>query len=265
LLSPLVNSPDVLLRSRHARGQADAQPVVSLLEVPCLAGVIDVVHARIDLERLAHRQLHRLDTLPDRRDVLTVLLLQRLRGSVSVEVLAAASKVSVKRLASVVAPRLVGSGWVSITDGAWTLKKPYSPAVRDVTVVEAKVNDLWTGVSQARRYAPAAEAVFVAVDEAAVSRVSAAKQRLRACGVGAVTVRPATQGRAETGQDAVAPVRVHVKPGRQRLVDDLARAHLAETVLHMHLQGRASGPVRPVFGAWLLSSAADPRLADASA
>ena len=245
LIAPVMRVPELLVPTRPDGDGNDA--VGTFLEVPCEYGVIDVVHVHFAGRELTRRADGALVAVPERRLLMTLRILEREGGVADVSRLAVLGKISAGRLTKVVGPLLEARGWVRIAGSTWSLRSAVVSPVVSVVAVEIKQRDAGRGLGQAGRYAAAAE--YVALALGPEGRAEQAVTRAAGAGIGLIQV---LDDGAVTSWQAPRP---------QPNYDPLARACLAEQLLHMHASGARSGPVREVFGRMLTSSGADPRFA----
>lgn len=223
-------------------------------EVPCSAGVPDVVFLRLD--RRAMKRREGTSSLLDLSDIRVMLQVsQRQRGNprwwTSSEISSSLS-LTVTHLRRTVLPRLEIGGHVEINDrGEVRATYRYTSQASNVVTVEAKLRDWRGAIGQASRHAAVADSAWVAIDNVSSGRAFENRKWFQAYGIGLASVSRDGDVRA-----LIAP-----SPGQVRRAE---RELLVERAIALHLAGKVCGEVHQVFGNYLWSSTGDdPRLVDA--
>lgn len=229
--------------------------MVTLFEVPCTAGVPDVVFVQFDEAAIAERAQR--STLTDLAEVRVMVAATYGRSWAKRQWTAVdlAEEVGLTptHLRRSVLPRLTAGGHLEKVGAAWKATYRFRSVAKRIITIEAKLRDWKGAVAQASRHRSVADAAWVALD-AATARTAVNNQHwFSTYGVGLATV---------SSEGAVAQL---VKPGAAR-PRHVERELLAERAAGLHLAGRVSGDIPCVFGQTLLATTgADPRLAGASA
>jgi len=240
MLAPLVQHSERFL----AKSQA-------LFEVPCTAGVPDLVLLELNDDAVAARV--GTAALIEPVDVRAMLALQASPAlPLTAGELAMSALVSVEHLRRTVLPRLIEGGHVERAGHGWRSTYAFRSLARNIVTVEAKIRNWRGGLAQATRHTTVADQAWLVLD-ARRSRVAAERLDWFATyGVGLATLSPA--GELTT---LLSPsVNRSRQPHRELLV---------ERAVQLHLDGFVSGPVPRVFGSVLIASTGDdPRLPGAS-
>jgi hypothetical protein len=260
-------SPLVLQRSSRFRAEADMlEPLAAsaatfatrasvLFEVPCTAGIPDIVLLQLDEKAVAERV--GTEPLSEPVDVRLILAMAAVRNPTSrswtVDDLALGAGVSAAHLRRHVLPRLIETGHVVAGEGGWSPAYRFRSLARRIVTIEAKLRDWRGGVAQASRHTAVADRAWVAIDARSAGTAASHPEWFTMYGVGLVAV--SSNGTVEA---LIAPGSSRTRqPGRELL---------AERAAALHLSGQVSGPLPRVFGQMLIASTgADPRLAGAGA
>lgn len=222
-----------------------------LFEVPCTAGVPDLVLLALDERAVADRVGTAQLTEPI--DVRVMLAMQ---GSPALpwtaQAIAEAVRVTPDHLRRTVLPRLLDGGHLKQTDGGWASAYAFRSLARSLVTIEAKIKDWRGGLAQATRHTTVADQAWLVVDAHRSRPAVAHADWFSTYGVGLASL--STDGTLST---LILPnVNRSRQPHRELLVERAVRLHLA---------GAVSGPLPRVFGAVPVATGADPRLAGASA
>jgi hypothetical protein len=238
MLAPLAALHDVFLTDATV-----------LFEVACTAGVPDIV--LIELDHEAVRGRHGAAPLEHPVDVSALLAMHLSPGiPMSVAAIAAAVHVSADHLRRTVLPRLREGGHAVVVDDGWQAASPFRSLARRVITLEAKLRDWRSGLAQASRHAVVADEAWLVIDERAVEPARSRLASFATFDVGLASL--STDGRLE--RLAAPRVNRSRQPGRELLV---------ERAVGLYLTGHVSGALPCVFGAVLVATEADPRLAGA--
>jgi hypothetical protein len=235
MLEPLTQTASQLLPDAHV-----------LFEVPCSAGVPDVVLLELDGDALASRSGTAM--LHEPIDVRIMLALQASPAiPLTLRDLAAAVRVSPDHLRRRVLPRMTAGGHLEPLDGAWRAMYAFRSLARRVLTVEAKLRDWRGGLGQATRHTAVADEAWLILGSA--GNAAAARAAWFAMyGVGLATL----------STDGQLTKIVEPNVNRSRQPD---RELLVERAVGLHLGGEVSGPLPQVFGTVpVASTGADPRL-----
>lgn len=223
-----------------------------LFEVPCTAGIPDLVLLELDHDAVAARV--GTTAITDPVDVRAMLALQGSpQKSFTARDLATTTIVSADHLRRIVLPRLIEGGHIERTSGGWRTNYAFKSLARRIVSIEAKIRNWRGGLGQAIRHTTAADESWLVLD-ASRSRVASERTEwFAAYGVGLATL--STSGELTT---LMAPkINQTRQPHRELLV---------ERAVQLHLGGLVSGPIPRVFGSILTTSIGDdPRLQGASA
>ena len=244
MLAPLANSAATFSMAR----------ALAMFEVPCSAGVPDVVFLRIDRKSLAERSDR--SSLTELIDVRIMLAISRGRGGLrwwSAEDIAQFLGVTTSHLRRTVLPRLVAGGHLEIGERGevWRPTYRFRSLARRVVTVEAKLRDWRGGVAQASRHAAVADEAWVCVDAAGAGAAIDNPRWFSMYGVGLATV--SRGGRVKA---VISPASLRLREAEREL--------LVERSLELYQAGRVSGDVSRVFGQYLWATEDDPRLAGVS-
>jgi hypothetical protein len=226
----------------------------ALFEVPCTAGVPDIVFVEFDEAALAERSAR--SALTDLAELRVMMMAasggRRVLREWTAADLAAEVGLSATYLRRAVLPRLVLGGHLEKSGATWKPTHRFRSVARRIVTVEAKLRDWRGAVAQASRHRGVADAAWVAIDGASARAAARNQHWFSTYGVGLATV----------SVDGF--VRAIVEPRASRL-RHAERELLAERVAGLHLAGRVSGEIQPVFGQILLATTGtDPRLAGVS-
>jgi hypothetical protein len=225
-----------------------ANGATPIFEVPCTAGVPDVVLVRFDSAAIRDRTSRSF--LWESTDVKTMLAATSipLDQGLNLADISRRVGVSVRHLRRVILPRLAEGGHMARDRGDWRATHLYPSLARSVVTVEAKLRDWRRGVMQASRHRLASDSAWLAVDSARSARAVEAEHWFAMYGIGLAAV--------STG-GSVDPV---IMPSI-RLARSSDRELLAERAASIHQAGARSGAVSHVFGRFLsVSTGVDPRL-----
>src|SRR5271163_3900245 len=225
--------------SRHA---------FSLFEVPCTAGVPDVVLLRFDAAARKDRRDRAF--IVELADVKTMLAATSTPVGSSLDVAELSRRVGLgaRHLRRVVLPRLVDGGHMARDGDEWRPTHPYRSLAAHVVTVEAKLRDWRGGVMQASRHRLASDAAWVAIDSASSSRAIESAHWFTTYGIGLAVV--SVDG---TVQPTFVPA---IRHGRNS-----DRGLLVERAAGIHRSGARSGSLSHVFGRFLsVYTGVDPRL-----
>ncbi|RZL75094.1 MAG: BadM/Rrf2 family transcriptional regulator [Rhodococcus sp. (in: high G+C Gram-positive bacteria)] len=246
MLAPLAGSAAVFSIARS----------LAMFEVPCSAGVPDVVFLRIDQKSLRERAGR--SPLTELIDVRVMLATSRGRGVArrwwTADEIASRLGVTAPHLRRTVLPRMVAGGHLESAERGegWRASYRFRSLARRVVTVEAKLRDWRGGVAQASRHAAVADAAWLAIDAASASAAIDNPRWFSTYGVGLATV-----SRTRSVEALIAPSETRVREAEREL--------LVERSLALYQAGRVSGDVPRVFGQYLLASTGDdPRLAGVS-
>lgn len=220
-----------------------------LFEVPCTAGVPDLVLLTIDHDALRARR--GAAPLVHPVDVSTLLSLQS-SPDVPMPLAAIAhwTNVSPDHLRRTVLPRLVAGGHAVAATSGWQSAYPFRSLARRVVTIEAKLRDWRRGLAQASRHASVADAAWLVLDERAITSAAAQPIGFDMLDVGLASL--AVDGRVDLrSQPRANRAR---QPGRELLV---------ERAVALYVAGDVSGALPRVFGSVLVATRNDPRLAGA--
>lgn len=223
-----------------------------LFEIPCTAGVPDLVLLNLDRDAIARRCATAPLTEP--LDVRVMLALQTSPAlPMSTQDLSASVRVSTDHLRRTVLPRLVAGGHVERADEGWRGVYAFRSLARSVVTVEAKIRNWRGGLAQATRHTAVADQAWLVLDRHRSRAAIAHSDWFRTYGVGLATL----------SNDGALSTLVHPNVNRSRQPH---RELLVERAVRLHLAGAVSGPLPRVFGSVPLASTGDdPRLAGASA
>ncbi|MFV9459217.1 MULTISPECIES: hypothetical protein [Rhodococcus] len=254
----------VLATERPARFRAEADMLMplarakavfskgctALFEVPCTAGVPDIVLVQFDKKALGDRGgRHPLTELVDVR-VLAATAHARhpITTSWTTDSLASAAGVTAIHLKRSVLPRLVDGGHLETDGKDWRPTYRFRSLARKVVTIEAKLRDWRGAIAQASRHTSVADAAWVAMDASSVRTAANNHQWFTTYGVGLAAV--AIDG---TVSPMIRPAAPHTRPVHRELLVERAAA--------LHQAGRVSGELPRVFGQTLVATTgADPRL-----
>ncbi|WP_157874004.1 BadM/Rrf2 family transcriptional regulator [Kineococcus radiotolerans] len=223
-----------------------------MFEVPCTAGIPDVVLLDLDHGAVAARAGKA--PLMGSVDVRILLALQVRSGQpLSTPELADAAMVSAAHLRRGVLPRLVDGGHLEAVGDRWQATYTWRSLARKIVTVEAKLRDWRRGLAQASRHTAVADEAWLVLDAHTSQAARSHSDWFEAYDVGLASLSVAGD------LTALRSPRVN----RARQPD---RELLVERAVSLHLQGCVSGPVPRVFGEVLLASTGDdPRLRGAAA
>ncbi|MEV5650503.1 hypothetical protein AB0L57_19820 [Nocardia sp. NPDC052254] len=234
-----------------ARSPLFAHRMNPLFEIPCTAGVPDIVFIQFDEKGLAERAPR--TALTDLTELRVMMAVaggrgRALRPWVADDVASHVHLTSTYLRRSVL-PRLVAGGHLERVGKQWMPMYRYRSLAKRIVTVEAKLRDWRGAIAQASRHRGVADAAWVAIDEAAARAALGNQHWFTTYGIGLATV----------SLDGV--VRAVIDPRSRRCVN-AERELLAERAAGLHLAGRVSGDIHPVFGQTLLATTGvDPRLA----
>jgi hypothetical protein len=156
-------------------------------------GVADVVAARPSAVGVRQRlRLRQTATLPRRGEVQVVLALRQVEEA-TFDLLVELTGISAKRLRYDVLRFLLAENYVEkIADDTFQLLGDYRPVAQEIWAVEAKIENWFKGLCQAKRYQHFAHKTYLAI--AAPHRRRVRDEILREQNVGLITV---SQDRAE--------------------------------------------------------------------
>lgn len=235
-----------------AAGAAHFLPAAQVLfEVPCTAGVPDLVLLDLDLDAIARRCATAPLTEPV--DVRVMLALQTSPAlPMSTQGVSASVRVSTDHLRRTILPRLVAGGHVERAGVGWRGAYAFQSLARSVVTVEAKIRNWRGGLAQATRHTAVADQAWLVLDARRGRAAAAHADWFSTYDVGLATL--STDGELST------LVRPNVNRSRQP-----HRELLIERAVRLHLAGAISGPLPRVFGTVPMASTGDdPRLAGAS-
>ncbi|TDZ42383.1 hypothetical protein CCUG63695_02356 [Mycobacteroides franklinii] len=225
------------------------RPSLCLFEVPCTAGIPDIVLLRYDYAALEDRASRSF--VVESPDVKAMLALTG-RGcggrGTALSDLSEQITVGERHLRNVILPRLTEGGHVVRDGTVWLPTHSYRSLATRVVTIEAKLRDWRKGLMQASRHRLAADAAWVAIDAATSSPALKASDWFSTYGVGLSIA------------SANGALRTCVQPTtkRSRTSD---REVLVERAASIHRSGAPSGAVLPVFGRTLtVTTGVDPRL-----
>ncbi|MEU2089756.1 hypothetical protein [Nocardia beijingensis] len=228
-----------------------------LFEVPCTAGVPDIV--LLELDDRAMRARVGAAPLEDSIDVRVMVITAQVRNPTATiwtaDRLAELAGVTSAHLRRTVLPRLAGGGHLREVAQGWQPTHRYRSLARRVVTIEAKLRDWRGAVAQAARHTAVADAAWVALDEASAAAAQRNSDWFSAYGVGLATV--CVDG----------TVTHQIKPGVSRTGRfRFEREFLVERSVALHQAGRVSGELPCVFGRTLVATTgSDPRLVSAGA
>jgi hypothetical protein len=240
---------DMLMPLAEAASKFAKNPCV-LFEVPCNAGVPDIVF--LELDRLAIASRRGTEPLTEPVDVRLMSAMGSVRAPTrrlwTLDELSSSAGVSAAHLRRTVLPRLVDCGHIAVDGSRWVPTYRFRSLARRIVTIEAKLRDWRGGVAQASRHTAVADAAWVAVDARTAGTAASHPEWFSMYGVGLVSV-------SSTGQ--VEPL-ITPALSSPRLPD---RELLAERAASLHFSGKVSGPLPKVFGHTLIASTGvDPRL-----
>lgn len=244
MLEPLVN----------AASRFGARSTV-LLEVPCTAGVPDLVLLELDRRALRARgDIGAVEDFVDVRVMVTTAQVHRPTTTIwTAELMAQHVGVTSAHLRRTVLPRLVEGGHMRRVGQGWQPTYRYRSLALRVVTIEAKLRDWRGAVAQAARHTAVADAAWIALDDASAAAAQRNSEWFRAYGIGLATVR--VDGAVEHW----------IEPGAPR-TSRFEREFLVERSVSLHLAGRVSGELPNVFGRTLVATTgSDPRLVGAAA
>ena len=233
--------------ARHAERFLPAAEV--LFEVPCSAGVPDLVLLNIDDEAMTTRR----GTVPLQEpvDIRVMLALDTAPSRfLGIQDLATATRVSGSHLRRRVIPRMVEGGHVEAMDSGWRSVYGWRSLARRIVTLEAKRRDWRRGLAQATRHSAVADEAWLVLDAGAYRSAELHRDWFLTYDVGL----------ASLSVSGTLTMSVVPKVNRSR---QLQRELLVERSLGLYLQGLSSGPLPRVFGSVLVASTGDdPRLVD---
>jgi hypothetical protein len=221
---------------------------IPIFEVPCTAGVPDVVLLRFNSAALQDRTNRSF--LSELADVKTMLAVTSMPTDRNLNLAEISRRVGIspRHLRSVILPRLAEGGHMARDRDEWHPTHRYRSLASNVVTVEAKLRDWRRGVMQASRHRLASDSAWLAVDSARSVRPAEAQQWFAMYGIGLAVV--SVDGSVEAA----------ILPGtRRRRNSD--RELLVERAASIYHSGRRSGAISRVFGRFLsVSTGVDPRL-----
>ncbi len=213
-------------------------------EVPAVGSVPDVVIAQFNHQAVHTRLAAGQGPV---RDMTAVRTLRCLTAGVrDLDVVSDHVGVSRAHLRRSVLGQLAEDGWVeplASREGRVELLHPFLPLLSWMVTVEAKRSKWREAVSQARQHLGFANRAFIALDEAHMGPAREVSSGLADVGIGLMSVDAATM-----------QARVVSQPRGRRRPDATSQHLVGERLWDLHLQGRTSGPVYPVFGRELARS-----------
>lgn len=243
---------DMLQPLSDAAGQLLRNPTV-LFEVPCSAGIPDIVLLALDRAAMGERA----GTTPlwDPVDVRLMVSVSNVRNALgrawTADELAEHAGVSSSYLRRSILPRLTTGGHLHEHGGRLSLNYRHRSLAKRVVTVEAKLRDWRGAVGQASRHTAVADAAWVALDRASARMATQSPHWFTTYGVGLLSV----------GTDGAIEKNIAPRPGRAR---QPSRELLVERAVALHQEGKHSGDIHRVFGATLLATTGDdPRLVGA--
>jgi len=254
-LTPRFRAEADMLAPLAAAAPTFAKRACVLFEVPCTAGIPDIVLLQLDKKAVAARV--GTEPLVEPVDVRLVLAMAAVGAPTSrswtSDDLASRTGVSATHLRRLVLPRLIETGHVVASEGGWSPTYAFRSLAYRIITIEAKLRDWRGGVAQASRHTAVADAAWVAIDARSAGAAMKHPEWFAMYGVGLVAVSPSGN---------VEPL-ITPGPSRTRQPD---RELLAERAAALHKSGQVSGPLLKVFGQTLVASTGvDPRLAGAGA
>lgn len=243
---------DMLQPLSNAAGQLLRNPTI-LFEVPCAAGIPDIV--LLALDRAAVQERAETTPLLDQVDVRLMVSLSNVRNALrrawTTEELAEHAGVSSTHLRRSIIPRLTAGGHLHEHGVRLSLNYRYRSLAKKVVTVEAKLRDWRGAVGQAARHTAVADAAWVALDRASTRTAAENPDWFTTYGLGLLSV--GTDGAVEK----------IIAPGLGRARQP-SRELLVERAVALHQEGKHSGQIPRVFGATLLATTGDdPRLVGA--
>jgi hypothetical protein len=245
---------DMLAPLASAAGMFARNPLV-LFEIPCNAGVPDIV--LLELDKAAVTSRRGAEPLTEPADVRVMLAMASVRTptkrSWTLEELSNGVGSSTAQLRRTVLPRLIGSGHITADGNRWTPTYRFRSLARRIVTIEAKLRDWRSGVAQASRHTAVADAAWVALEACTVDTAAKHPEWFSTYGVGLLSVSSSGQVEHVIAPSGPSPR----QPDRELLV---------ERAVALHRAGKVSGPLPMVFGNVLVASTgADPRLVGAGA
>lgn len=242
-------APLTLAAHRFARN-----PLV-LFEIPCAAGIPDIVLLELNSAALTNRR--GAEPLTEPIDVRVMLAMDSVGASTrrfwTADEVSNSVGTGSPHLRRTVLPRLLESGHVTMDGSRWAPTYKFQSLARRIVTIEAKLRDWRSGVAQAARHTAVSDDAWVALDARSVDTAASHPEWFSTYGVGLLSV-------STTG--AVTPIISPACPSSRRPDREL----LAERAVALHLTGNVSGPLPLVFGNTLVASrGVDPRLAGVGA
>ncbi|WP_404851053.1 hypothetical protein [Dietzia kunjamensis] len=249
---------DMLAPLARATGAFSVTDSIAMFEVPCSAGVPDIVF--VDIDESVVRDRGDKPALTELIDIRIMMIMSRedrfnSRRWWSSAELSEALSVTKSHLRQTVLPRMVTGGHLERRDGEkekWRASYRFRSLARYVATVEAKLRDWRRGLAQASRHASVADAAWLALDAKFTKSAIENPMWFSTYGVGLAAV--SSTGHVDS---LISPSGAIIRGAEREL--------LVERALALHWSGHVSGEVRQVFGRHLLASKGDdPRLAGAS-
>jgi hypothetical protein len=226
-----------------------------LFEIPCSAGVPDMV--LLELDKAAMTKRNGAEPLTEPIDVRVMLAMASVRSPLKrfwdIDELASAVGASAAHLRRTVLPRLAETSHITVDGTRWAPAYKFRSLARRLVTIEAKLRDWRGGVAQASRHTAVADAAWVALDARTVATAANHPEWFSTYGVGLLSV--SSSGEVDP---LISPARTCPRQPDREL--------LAERAVALHVSGKVSGPLPMVFGNVLVASrGADPRLVGAGA
>lgn len=245
---------DMLEPLSHAAGCLLERSIV-LFEVPCAAGVPDMV--LLELDKSTESERYGTSPLLDPVDVRLMVAVSCAKNALArawrIEELAELVGVSSAHMRRRIIPRLIDGGHLCQEDGSLSLRYRYRSLATRVVTVEAKLRNWRDAVGQAARHTAVADASWVALEEATTRAAAESPHWFTTYGLGLLSV--ATDG----------VVKKVFAPGHGRS-KTASRELLVERAIALHQDGKRSGEIPRVFGTRLTATTGvDPRLVGAAA
>lgn len=239
MLAPLAASATTFAAQAHV-----------LFEIPCTAGIPDIVLIQPNKKAIADRP--NVSPLIELVETRIILAMGKIRTPTikvwGTDELVSHAGVSAAHLRRVVLPRMLEGGHIIKRANGWSPTYRYRSLARSVVTIEAKLRDWRGGLAQASRHTAVSDAAWVAIDAHNAGAPGNHPEWFSMYGVGLATV-------STTGQvkKILAPAANQTRQPEREL--------LVERAFDIYSRGSVSGPLPKVFGQILSPSiGADPRL-----
>lgn len=265
---PFVREADMLIPIDAQRKRLLPQNSMgweTFFEVQTMHGVVDMLFVVPDIDAVAARETVGVPAVTDSAQVATLLGLTALRAikghasrGASIHALATLVPVSIAHLRRYVLPALVASGWATqANDGAWLTMHAYEIPFKRIIAVEVKRSEWRRALAQTIPHTEFADTVYVALDAAKIPALPRIEAAFNHAGIGLAAIKRSSCYPAPNATN----LEVILRPRHQRK-HGLVRAVVAERILALRAAGAFSGPVGPVFGRFISTSAGsqDPRI-----